>query len=165
MSNAPRIALNRIANGFSGQPSRVTGHASHCHLIIGSSFSSDIVSVAGSDSPGRVPGNRGGCRGGAGAPICGDATRDQTRGDRPPPSIASEVRSPNKNFGAHRRVEEGPQWFFGDLTPKTRVGSALNDAPLIDSTVASRKRAPAPRSADPSSTLRRSLLPGSRSYF
>src|SRR5512145_1753021 len=42
---------------------------------------------------------RGGCRGGAGAPrFFGDATRDQTHRDRPPPSTAFKVRSPNKKL-------------------------------------------------------------------
>jgi hypothetical protein len=57
--------------------------------------------------------------------------------------------------GARRRAEEGP---LGDLTPETRIGSALLDAPTIGSTVASRKRVPAPRCADPRSTLRRAPI-------
>jgi hypothetical protein len=53
---------------------------------------------------------------------------------------------------ARRRAEEGSPW---DLTPETRMDRHRSDAPSIGSTVASRKRVPAPRCADPCSTLRR----------
>ena len=52
--------------------------------------------------------------------------------------------------GARRRAEEGSLW---DLTPETRKGIGMY-APMIGCTVASPLNgAPAPRCADPSSTL------------
>src|SRR3970282_92864 len=46
----------------------------------------------------------------------------------------------------------------GDLTPKTRMDRPRIDAPTIGSTVASRKRVPAPRCADPCSSLRQACV-------
>ena len=43
----------------------------------------------------------------------------------------------------------------GDLTPETREDRRSTDAPTIGFTVASRERVPAPRCADPCSTLQR----------
>src|SRR5687767_12027219 len=50
--------------------------------------------------PVASPENRGGCRGGAGAPLGGDATRDQTRGDRPAALDRLQGQIPEKIFGA-----------------------------------------------------------------
>jgi hypothetical protein len=61
----------------------------------------------------------------------------------------------NGRIPGNRGASRGGRGTLWDLTPETRMGSALDDAPLIGSTVASRKRAPAPRCADPCSTFRR----------
>jgi len=55
---------------------------------------------------------------------------------------------------ARRRAEEGPHEVGGDLTPEMRKDRLMIDAPMIGSTVASRKRGPAPRCADPCSAFR-----------
>ncbi len=48
--------------------------------------------------------------------------------------MRGNLRVASPDTGARRRAEEGPLW---DLTPETRMGSALDDAPMIGSTVAS----------------------------
>jgi hypothetical protein len=95
---------------------------------------------------------RGGCRGGAGAPTSswGCDPRSDAKGS---PAALDRLRGqiPEKNFGARRGAEEGPQCFFGDLTPKTRMGSAFERRAL------DRLHGRIPQ-AGPCSTFRRSLF-------
>jgi hypothetical protein len=107
--------------------------------------------------PRSHPRRRGASRGGRGSPESGRGAPvifrgSDLAGDRGRRSFASDSgRIPNK-LGPLLRRRQPTLW---DLTPGDAHGSAFEATRLIGSTVASRKRAPAPRCADPCSTLRR----------
>src|SRR5207342_2267995 len=87
----------------------------------------------------------------------GDATRDGRTG-LPAAHVCLRGQIPTVAWGAPYGGGGAP--LVGIRPGRCAQGSAENSArPMFGSAVASRKRAPAPRSAEPSSALRQTLLP------